>query len=336
MKFVKGENAMNRETLLSVIVPVYNVEEYLVRCVDSILAQTYENLEVILVDDGSPDGSGAICDDFAAKDARVKVIHQENGGLSRARNAGLDAATGEYITFVDSDDWIEKDSYEHLLSLMERYQVKLVCGGNMDVDGGTGEKTLGVCPKKEELVTTEEFVGRMFLWQGVDSSVCDKIFHRSLLENFRFPVGQVSEDVAITYKIVLGTDRAVFSEKPFYNYYHRTGSISRATEITEKSFHFSGHTEKILQYIQEHHPAVEPQARYLRVRSLSHILLNLEQAEPEVRQKFAAEYRHARKELKKHTSFFLRSPYFRKKEKITDLLLNLGLYRTLRPIFHRA
>ena len=327
---------MNREILLSVIIPVYNVEEYLVRCVDSILAQTYENLEVILVDDGSPDGSGAICDCFAAKDSRVKVIHKPNGGLSSARNAGMDAASGEYITFVDSDDWIEPDSYEHLLGLMQKYQVQLVCGGNMDVDGGTGEKTLGVCPKKEEVVTAEEFVGRMFLWQGVDSSVCDKIFHRSLLEGFRFPEGQVSEDVAITYKIVLGADRAAFSEKPFYNYYHRTGSISRATEITEKSFHFSGHTERILQYIQEHHPAVEPQALYLRVRSLSHILLNLEQAEPEVRERFAQEYCHARKELKKHTAFFLKSPYFGKKEKITNLLLNLGLYRTLRPIFHRA
>ena len=327
---------MNRETLLSVIVPVYNVEEYLVRCVDSILAQTYDHLEVILVDDGSSDGSGAICDDFAAKDSRIKVIHKKNGGLSRARNAGLDVAAGEYITFVDSDDWIEEDSYEHLLGLMARYQVQLVCGGNMDVDGGTGEKTLGVCPKKEEVVTAEEFVGRMFLWQGVDSSVCDKIFHRSLLEGFRFPEGQVSEDVAITYKIVLGAERAAFSEKPFYNYYHRVGSISRTAEITDKTFHFSRHTDAILRYIQEHHPAVEPQATYLRVRSLSHVLLLLEQAEPEVRQKFAEEYRHARKELKKYTTFFLKCPWFGKQEKITDLLLNLGLYRTLRPIFHRA
>ena len=97
---------MGRETLLSVIVPVYNVEAYLVKCVESILNQTYPNLEVILVDDGSPDGSGAICDTFADKDSRVKVIHKPNGGLSSARNAGLEEASGEYITFVDSDDWI--------------------------------------------------------------------------------------------------------------------------------------------------------------------------------------------------------------------------------------
>lgn len=326
---------MSRETLLSVIIPVYNVEDYLARCVDSILGQTYHTLEVILVDDGSPDASGSICDAYAQKDSRVRVIHKENGGLSSARNAGLEAATGEYITFVDSDDWIEPDAYEHLLGLIERYQVKLVCGGNYDVDGGTGEKILGLCPKKEEVLTAEEFVGRMFLWDGFDSSACDKIYHRSLLETFRYPEGKVCEDVPVTYKIVLKAERAALSDQPFYNYYHRPGSITQEEEITDRTFHFSRHTEVIYPYIKEHHPAIEPQACYLRVRSLSHILLRLEQSEPEVRSRFAEEYRHARRELKKHTGFILRSSWFSKKEKITDLLLNLGLYRTLRPIFHR-
>ncbi len=328
---------MRRETLLSVIIPVYNVEEYLVKCVESILGQTYRNLEVILVDDGSKDGSGRICDELAAKDPRVRVIHQENGGLSKARNAGIEAANGEYLTFVDSDDWIEADAYEHLLNLMDKYQVKLVCGGNFDVDGGTGEKTLGLTPAKEEVITTEEMVARMFLWQGCDSSACDKIYHRSLLETFRYPEGRVCEDVAVTYKIVLSTDRAAMSDRPFYNYYHRPGSItiSTAAEITDKTFHFSQHTEAIYPYIRENHPAIEPQARYLRVRSLSHILLLLEQERAEVREQFAEQYRHARKELKKHTAFILTTPYLGKKEKVTDILLNMGLYRHLRPIFHR-
>jgi len=328
---------MSRETLLSVIIPVYNVEEYLVKCVESILNQTYRFLEVILVNDGSKDASGSICDDFAAKDSRVKVIHKENGGLSSARNVGLEAAAGEYITFVDSDDWIEADAYKHLMGLIEKYQVKLVCGGNFDVDGATGEKTLGLCPAREEVLTAEEFVGRMFMWQGFDSSACDKIYHRSLLETFRYPEGKVCEDVAVTYKIVLKAERAALSDRPFYNYYHRPGSItiSTAEEISDKTFHFSRHTEEIYPYIRQHHPAIEPQARYLRVRSLSHILLLLEQSEEDVRRQFAVEYQHARKELKKHTAFILKSPYFGKKEKITDLLLNLGLYRILRPIFHR-
>ncbi len=327
---------MNRETLLSIIVPVYNVEKYLPRCVDSLLAQTYENLEIILVDDGATDASGAICDTYAAKDSRVKVIHKPNGGLSSARNAGLEAATGEYITFVDSDDWIEPDGYFHLMDLMRRSQVKLVCGGNYNAYDNTETKTLGMCPGKEEIVEAEELVGRMFLWQDTDSSACDKVYHRSLLENVRYPEGRVNEDLPVTYKIVLKAGRAALSDKPFYNYFHRVGSISRPDTITEQSFHYSQHTEQIYNEIRESHPAIEPQARYLRVKSLSHILLLLEQAQEDVRQKFAPEYRHARKELKKHTAFILKSPRFGKQEKVTYLLLNLGLYRTLRPIFHKT
>lgn len=321
---------------ISVIVPVYNVEEYLSRCVDSILAQTHSNLEVILVDDGAKDASGSICDGYAAQDPRVKVIHKKNGGLSSARNRGLEAAGGEYIAFVDSDDWIEPDAYAHLLHIMEKYDVKLVCGGRYDVDGDTGEKTVGLCPAREEAISAEELAGRIFLWDGCDSSACDKLYHRTLLENFRYPEGKVCEDVPVTYRIVLAAERVAVSDKPFYNYFHRSGSISTAAAITEKTFHFSRHTEEIYPYIRQHYPAIENQARYLRVRSLSHILLLLEQAEKDTRKQFSAEYRHARKELEKHTGFVLKSPYFGKKEKITNLLLNLGLYRMLRPVFHRA
>ena len=249
---------------ISVIVPVYNVEEYLSRCVDSILAQTHSNLEVILVDDGAKDASGVICDGYAAQDPRVKVIHKKNGGLSSARNRGLEAAGGEYIAFVDSDDWIEPDAYAHLLHIMDKYDVKLVCGGRYDVDGDTGEKTVGLCPAREEAISAEELAGRIFLWDGCDSSACDKLYHRTLLENFRYPEGKVCEDVPVTYRIVLAAERVAVSDKPFYNYFHRSGSISTAAAITEKTFHFSRHTEEIYPYIRQHYPAIENQARYLR------------------------------------------------------------------------
>lgn len=326
---------MNREHLISVIVPVYNVEDYLTRCVDSIRSQTYENLEIILVDDGSKDGSGKICDAYAAKDSRIRVIHKPNGGLSSARNTGIEAATGEYLAFVDSDDWIEPEMYGHMLSLMGRYDARLVCAGRYDVDGATGEKTVGLCPETEEAVSAEEMVGRIFLWDGCDSSACDKLYHRSLFETFRYPEGKVCEDVPTTYQIVLQAPNAVFCPKPFYNYYHRSGSISTATAITEKTFHFSQHTEIIYPYIRDNHPSIESQARYLRVRSLSHILLLLEQAAPETREEFREQYQKARKDLRKHTGFILKSAYFGKKERITNLLLILGIYRQLRPLFHR-
>lgn len=326
---------MDREKRISVIVPVYNVEPYLPRCVDSILAQTYPNLEVILVDDGSRDGSGRICDAYAAKDSRVRVIHKSNGGLSSARNAGIEAADGEYLSFVDSDDWIEADTYGPMLALLETYGAKLVCAGRYDVSGKTGVRTIGLCPKKEECITGEELVGRIFLWDGCDSSACDKLYHRSLFDSFCYPEGKVCEDVATTYRIVLQAQRVVLWNRPIYNYYHRPDSISTTKAITDKSFHFSQHTAQIYPYIRQTHPGIEPQAAYLRVKSLAHILLLLEQAERTTRSTFRREYRSARKDLREFTGFILKSRYFDTKERITDILLILGLYRLLRPIFHR-
>ncbi len=326
---------MNRESLISVIVPVYNVAAFLPRCVDSILAQSYKNLEVILVDDGATDESGALCDAYAAKDPRITVVHKENGGLSSARNAGLDIARGEYIAFVDSDDWIEEEMYGHMLTLAKKHDAKLVCAGRYDVSEKTGEKTLGLCPKEEACVSAEELVGKIFRWDGCDSSACDKLYHRSLLESFRYPEGKVCEDVPVTYKIVLEAGKAVLCPEPFYNYFHRSGSISKQKAITEKTFHFSQHTAAIYPYIRENHPAIEPQAAYLRVRSLSHILLLLDQADGKTRKEFRTEYSRARKDLQGFTGFVLKSPWFAAKERVTNLLLILGLYRLLRPIFHR-
>ena len=326
---------MERCPLISVIVPVYNVAPYLTRCLDSIVMQTWQNLEIILVDDGSRDDSGGICDRYAARDARIRVIHKENGGLSSARNAGLDIAAGEYVGFVDSDDWIEPDTYTAMLELMEKYNAQLVCAGRYDVDGGTGEKRVGLCPSREECVSAEALVGRIFLWDHCDSSACDKLYRRELFQGIRYPEGRVCEDVPVTYRVALRAQRTVLCDRPLYNYYHRSGSISKGAGITEKTFHYSQHTGEIYPYIQENHPGIAPQARYLRVHSLAHILLRLSQAEPEIRQKYADEYRKARRELAKHWTFFLTCPWLSMRERVTDLLLVLGLYRLLRPLFHK-
>ena len=132
--------------MISIIIPVYKTEPYLRKCVDSVLAQTYTNLEVILVDDGSPDDCGKICDEYAAKDSRVKVIHKENGGLSSARNCGLDVATGKYIGFVDSDDWIDPDMYETLLGLLLRYDADIAEGSYRFFRPWKSENKVLECP----------------------------------------------------------------------------------------------------------------------------------------------------------------------------------------------
>ena len=324
---------MSENTRISVIVPVYKVGEYLPKCVGSIRNQTHSDLEIILVDDGSPDDCGAICDAFALQDPRIKVVHKENGGLSSARNAGIDASSGEYLAFVDGDDWIEPEMYAHLLERMIHYNVKLGCCGRYDVDGETGEKKVGLCFRKEEKVSGEELVRRIFTWDNCDSSACDKLYHRSLFADHRYPMGKVCEDVPVTYLIALKAGEAVLCDRPFYNYFHRAGSITMAS-VSEKMFHYSQHTAEIYPYICRNHPSVVPQAQYLRVRSLVYNIITLDLAGKEYRQKFAREYQHSQAELWKHLGFLLTSPMFGKQERLTDLMLMLGCYRPFRKVYH--
>ena len=326
---------MDSNTLISVIVPVYNVEKLLPKCLDSILAQTHKELEIILVDDGTKDRGGLICDEYAARDSRIRVIHKENGGLSSARNAGLDIARGEYIGFVDSDDWIEPKMYETMLALAEKYSVKMVCAGRYDVSERTGERVKGLCPEREEVVSGEELAGRIFLWEGLDSAAWDKLYHRTLWQTRRYPHGRVNEDIPVTYQVALEAGNIALCPMPFYNYYHRAGSITTAKTVTDRTFHFPQHAAQVYEHICREYPALKPQAAYLRIKSLDRILLVLDQATPETREKYAREVKEYRKELGKFIGFILRSKRFSKKEAVTDILLVLDLYRALRPIFHR-
>lgn len=326
---------MEQDILISVIVPVYNVEKYLPKCVDSILNQTYRNLEVILVDDGTKDASDAICDDYARKDPRVKVIHKVNGGLSSARNAGIDIARGEYLGFVDSDDWIEPETYESLLKLARKYDVKLVCGGRYNVNDATGERTAGICPPAEEVISGQELVKRIFLWDNIDSAAWDKLYHRSLFRQIRYPVGKIVEDVPTTYRIALDAGQAAMCNQHLYNYLYRQNSITTA-RISEKTFHFAQHTKEIYPFICENYPDLQKHARYLRVRSLIHSIERVEQASQEDRIHFLDKKREEQRELRKHLGFLLTSAWFAPKEKVRTAFLALGMYRVIRNLYGGA
>lgn len=207
---------------LSVIVPVYKVEPYIHKCVDSILGQTYTNLEVILVDDGSPDNCGKICDEYAAKDKRVKVIHKKNGGLSDARNAGIDISTGNIIGFIDSDDYIEARMYQEMIDYMEHNNLDIVCADTNQVKGNK----IKFKPRyKKNYVWNKQEALSEILNGNLDNAAWNKIYKREIIGNTRFPQGRVYEDVATIYKFIYNADKVGYLSKPYYYYVKRKGSI---------------------------------------------------------------------------------------------------------------
>ncbi len=210
--------------LISVIVPVYKVEAYLDRCVQSIVDQTYTNLEIILVDDGSPDRCPQMCDEWAKRDNRIRVIHKENGGLSDARNAGMQAASGTYIAFVDSDDWVSKRYIERLNQAIGHTGAKMAACGVRLVD----DERQNTGSKKEDasfqILLAEQALSAQG-WKKVRAVAWNKLYHCSLLEGERYPVGKYHEDEFFTYRIVDKAGRVAFVEDELYCYYQRSGSI---------------------------------------------------------------------------------------------------------------
>lgn len=222
---------------LTVVVPVYNVEKYLSKCIDSLLGQTLNVDEIILVDDGSKDKSGEIAEEYAAKYKNIKVIHQKNGGLSAARNTGIDAATKEYIAFVDSDDYIEPIMYEVLMERLKKNDADLSIGG-VWYEQEDREKYTPYPSDITRVWNKTESLIQLNSYQYFNMSFCDAIFKRSLFEMtafgegaLRFPVGKLCEDFYLMYRIVARTEKVAYTSTPFYHYVQRGNSISRNAKI---------------------------------------------------------------------------------------------------------
>ena len=209
--------------LLSIIVPVYKVENYLQKCIESILAQTFTDFELILVEDGSPDNCPALCDAAAAKDARIRVLHQKNGGLSAARNAGLDAARGAWIGFVDSDDYIAPEMYEALYQAVQSTGADLALCDYAEVD-----ETGAPCQSMHVRLEKKDFTGRELLKNATDSMIqpaWNKLYRRAVFAQLRYPEGKLNEDLFLIPEICLNTQKAVVVPKALYYYVQRGGSI---------------------------------------------------------------------------------------------------------------
>lgn len=208
---------------ISIIVPVYNVEQYLEKCVDSILNQTFKDFELILVDDGSPDNSGAICDQYAEKDSRVRVIHKENGGLSDARNAGIDVAKGKYLGFIDSDDYIAEDMYELLYTNIIKEDANLsICGIYHVYEGKEPAKKI----EKYMVLNRDEATVLIFHGNQISDHAVNKLYSRSIFSELRYPRGKYHEDSFTIVGILDQCDKVVVDTKQRYFYYHRDDSIT--------------------------------------------------------------------------------------------------------------
>lgn len=243
---------------ISVIVPVYKVEPYLDRCVQSITDQHYKNLEIILVDDGSPDNCPAMCDAWAAKDSRVKVVHKQNGGLSDARNAGMAIATGELMGFVDSDDWIAPDMYQHLHDLMAADNSDIASSGaEMVWEDGTPSHILtksGCC-----VLDQEDAMRAIIKESWLKQPVCFKLYKTALIRDIPFPVGKYHEDVFWSYQAVARAQKVSVSDKVCYYYAQHSNSIMGEGYSLKRLDAIEAYCRRI-EFVRQAYPALEKEA----------------------------------------------------------------------------
>lgn len=294
------------QDLISVIVPIYNVEKYLERSVGALMGQTHQNLEIILVDDGSTDASGAMCDAFAKKDSRVKVIHKPNGGSSTARNVGVEAATGYYIGFCDSDDYPEPDMYENLLSIMKEHpEAKISQAMSSDyLEDGTLVKgpyrdsgTVNFLPKEEMF--------RLLMLHVGDSSFCTKLIRADYMKQFRFPEGHLNEDFELVLRMIGGVDGVYSLEKNGYNIELRSGSNSR--NVFREVFYNSmiENSDTAFRIMEKDYPQYREETvrfwYFQRLDYLLHIPVKYMNSHNQVCRKIIKDLRKGRKEIKQNS-----------------------------------
>ena len=224
----------NKETeeLISVIVPVYNVEKYIKKCIDSILRQTYCNIEIILIDDESKDKSGIICDQYAKIDNRIKVIHKENTGISDVRNLGIKLANGKYITFIDSDDYVEDDYVEFLYNLIIKNNVKISITSHTAIYN-TGLK-LQEATNEFSVIDSKTAIERTLYEEGINISPWGKMYEKTVFDKVQYPVSKNYEDTAVTCKLFSQVDKVAIGSVSKYYYIIREDSISRVKDFSQK------------------------------------------------------------------------------------------------------
>jgi glycosyltransferase involved in cell wall biosynthesis len=245
---------------VSVIVPVYNVKDYLPKCLESLSKQDYENLQIILVDDGATDGCGKMCDLFAEKHSNVEVIHQRNQGLSAARNSGTQKAKGEYIAYIDSDDWVTDDYISHQMRLVKQYDADIVVMRQQSVWDGLDPEPVNYSEEKVTCYNRVEAIETMIYGYKIQTSAC-KLFRRDIISKHPFPVGELYEDSAIMYQVFSDANRIVASNLPLYCYRRRSGSIINE-KFDSRHLVILEHSNQLYEFIKNNYPQLLQAAGY--------------------------------------------------------------------------
>lgn len=250
-----------KNCLVSIIIPVYNVEMYLEECLNSVINQTYANLEIILIDDGSTDKSWEICDEFAKKDNRIKVIHQKNAGVSSARNKGLDSLSGEFVTFIDSDDTIEKEHIENMVNLLED-DIDIVCMPFVQVENLTHKEFDAIMAFKHII---DEFYNKKntFGWTN-----CNKLFKTSIIKNIRYlPDEKVGEDLSFSWKAFLKSKKVAFGDKKTYNYRASNTSVMQS-KFDERHQTLLLVCDRFIEYVKKNNVDLLQEAYFIKAISM--------------------------------------------------------------------
>ena len=311
---------------ISVIIPVYNICQYLVRCVDSVLAQDFEDFEAVLVDDGSTDGSHRLCDELATKDSRIRVLHKENGGLSSARNAGIDVMRGELACFVDSDDFIEPNHLSTLLSLLEKYDAAIAVGGLYNCY--EMHRTPQSPQELEYCCDGVQALGKMLGGVELPGSSCCKLIRRELLEGRRFLVGKTYEDAFFLPELMLSAQRVAVTTVPLYSYWHRSDSIT-TKPFNERAMDVVAAYEYTQRLIKDRGLTELYDLSEFRVWWAHFVVLDRMMQLPHYRR--LPQYRGVVSCLKRDWHRIVRCVHFQKSRRIAAVVLkvNVGLYRLL-------
>lgn len=303
--------------LISVIVPVYNVEEFVKKCLDSLVRQSYKNLEIIVIDDGSTDNSGRICDEFAEKEKNVKVFHRKNGGLSDARNFGIKKASGEIIAFVDSDDFVDEEYIGVMYGKMTRKDVDVVvCGYNF------------VKPKKDVLSGKNAAIKLLTEHENIDIVAWNKLYRKSLFADNEiwFPKSKKHEDTLTTYKVLSKARKVVYLDETLYFYNERPGSITKTEKIEERLTMRELAAEEAVSYFKK-------DSDLEQAAEVSLLLAKYAFLDRAIGGKIGKKYgEDASSWIKLNMMKYENNKYMTKKLRMYNYLLSMGLYKAFRKI----